>query len=45
MFIICSDHIIPILYDSRVMTLREHNRWVVKVHLQKGVEGKIVTAR
>ncbi|WAQ95554.1 RPTOR-like protein [Mya arenaria] len=28
----------------RVMTLREHGRWIVKVHLQKGPEGKIVTA-
>ena len=27
------------------MTLREHNRWIVKVHLQHGAEGKIVTAR
>lgn len=30
--------------ECRVMTLREHNRWVVKVHLQKGSEGKIVSA-
>ncbi|XP_060573452.1 regulatory-associated protein of mTOR-like isoform X2 [Ruditapes philippinarum] len=30
--------------ECRVMTLREHTRWVVKVHLQKGTEGKIVTA-
>ncbi|XP_045213850.2 regulatory-associated protein of mTOR-like isoform X2 [Mercenaria mercenaria] len=30
--------------ECRVMTLREHPRWVVKVHLQKGTEGKIVTA-
>lgn len=30
---------------SRVMTLKEHMRWVVKVHLQRGTEGKIVTAR
>lgn len=34
-----------VLLFSRVMTLREHNRWVVKVHLQKGSEGKIVSAR
>ncbi|CAG2228666.1 RAPTOR [Mytilus edulis] len=31
--------------ECRVMTLREHPRWVVKVHLQKGAEGKIVSAR
>ncbi|XP_052071445.1 regulatory-associated protein of mTOR-like isoform X2 [Mytilus californianus] len=30
--------------ECRVMTLREHPRWVVKVHLQKGAEGKIVSA-
>ncbi|XP_052780147.1 regulatory-associated protein of mTOR-like isoform X2 [Mya arenaria] len=30
--------------ECRVMTLREHGRWIVKVHLQKGPEGKIVTA-
>ncbi|XP_071961463.1 regulatory-associated protein of mTOR-like isoform X2 [Antedon mediterranea] len=30
--------------DSRVMTLREHNSWVVNVHLQKGGEGKIISA-
>ncbi|XP_048764254.2 regulatory-associated protein of mTOR-like isoform X2 [Ostrea edulis] len=30
--------------ECRVMTLREHNRWVVKVHLQKGSEGNIVSA-
>ncbi|XP_052263117.1 regulatory-associated protein of mTOR-like isoform X2 [Dreissena polymorpha] len=30
--------------ECRVMTLREHGRWIVKVHLQKGPDGKIVTA-
>ncbi|XP_033630484.1 regulatory-associated protein of mTOR-like isoform X1 [Asterias rubens] len=31
--------------DSRVLTLREHNSWVVNVHLQKGSgDGKIISA-
>ncbi|BFZ17584.1 hypothetical protein BsWGS_20619 [Bradybaena similaris] len=30
--------------ECRVMTLREHNSWVLKVHLQRGSEGKIVSA-
>lgn len=30
--------------ECRVMTLREHPRYVVKVHLQRGAEGKIVSA-
>nr|KAG5714826.1 hypothetical protein BaRGS_000314 [Batillaria attramentaria] len=30
--------------ECRVMTLREHSSWVVKVHLQRGAEGKIVSA-
>ncbi|XP_022092317.1 regulatory-associated protein of mTOR-like isoform X1 [Acanthaster planci] len=31
--------------ESRVMTLREHNSWVVNVHLQKGAgDGKIISA-
>ncbi|XP_033100643.1 regulatory-associated protein of mTOR-like [Anneissia japonica] len=30
--------------DSRVLTLREHSSWVVNVHLQKGGEGKIISA-
>ena len=33
------------VYFSRVMTLREHTRWIVKVHLQHGAEGKILSAR
>lgn len=30
--------------ECRVMTLREHTRWIVKVHLQQGAEGKIISA-
>uniref|UniRef100_A0A2C9JG35 Raptor N-terminal CASPase-like domain-containing protein n=1 Tax=Biomphalaria glabrata TaxID=6526 RepID=A0A2C9JG35_BIOGL len=30
--------------ECRVMTLKEHNSWVLKVHLQRGSEGKIVSA-
>ncbi|KAL5018968.1 hypothetical protein ScPMuIL_004690 [Solemya velum] len=30
--------------ECRVMTLREHQKWVVKVHLQRGIEGKIVSS-
>ena len=28
----------------RVMTLREHQGWVVNVHAQRGVNGKIISA-
>ncbi|KAI8478186.1 hypothetical protein Bbelb_440800 [Branchiostoma belcheri] len=31
--------------ECRVMTLREHTGWVVKVFLQKGSEGNIISAR
>ncbi|KAK3091702.1 hypothetical protein FSP39_022003 [Pinctada imbricata] len=30
--------------ECRVMTLREHSRWILKVHLQRGSEGKIISA-
>ncbi|XP_071105465.1 regulatory-associated protein of mTOR-like isoform X1 [Haliotis cracherodii] len=30
--------------ECRVMTLKEHSGWVVNVHLQKGTEGKIISA-
>ncbi|CAH1793910.1 unnamed protein product [Owenia fusiformis] len=29
--------------ECRVMTLREHSGWVVKVHLQQGIDGKIIS--
>ncbi|XP_064606975.1 LOW QUALITY PROTEIN: regulatory-associated protein of mTOR-like [Liolophura sinensis] len=30
--------------ECRVMTMREHNGWVVKTYLQRGTEGKIISA-
>ncbi|RUS73614.1 hypothetical protein EGW08_018620, partial [Elysia chlorotica] len=30
--------------ECRVMTLKEHESWILKVHLQRGSEGKIVSA-
>ncbi|XP_025084218.1 regulatory-associated protein of mTOR-like isoform X3 [Pomacea canaliculata] len=30
--------------ECRVMTLREHSSWVLNVHLQRGAEGKIISA-
>lgn len=42
---LCMNYVCNNIFFSRVMTLREHNRWVVKVHLQKGSEGNIVSAR
>ncbi|XP_064637530.1 regulatory-associated protein of mTOR-like isoform X2 [Lineus longissimus] len=29
--------------ECRVMTLREHSGWVINVHLQRGVNGKIIS--
>ena len=31
-------------FSNRVMTLREHQGWVVNVHAQRGVNGKIISA-
>ena len=33
-----------LLLDSRVMVLREHGGWVAKVHLQRGIDKKIISA-
>ncbi|KAL3877256.1 hypothetical protein ACJMK2_034989 [Sinanodonta woodiana] len=30
--------------ECRVMTLREHTRWILKVYFQQGPEGKIISA-